>query len=615
MKKILVTVLFFAASFVVRAQCPGCVPVDCSAQNPDGGLCDTIVIGMANHPMDEQISFFMPKEVYTTLLPGGGYVQLDRIKVTGIVGLPLGLAWETNKSPSNEYFPQQGGDSIGCSRLCGTPLQADTFPLVVYLLADVTAPVVGQVKNQSQTYNNATVIILPDTSGGVSSFAITPNVTTSCDPLTLDFEARLDGAPNPTTYAWDFGNGNTSTQKNPGTQTYSAAGDYPVSLTTSIYNYEITEVRVFNVNNSFSGDIEELTTLQNPDIYFVIPVLGYTSTTKSDTKVGTWSGLSIEIPQGTTQFELQIWDDDNGPPFGSQDDSLGRVTINATSGTFTWTDQNGSVTNGLIIMDTMLGNTFSETLDITIAPFSTAELTTAGSDSVCIGDSVVLSVSGTDMLQYEWFKDSVFLAGDDTLVLTQLNESGYYWAEVVNSVGCRTVSEPRHILVNDTVPVPVFYLNPANNMLYTINAGGIAVIQWYLNGNPIAGATRAQHIAVASGTYTVEYANAAGCSQAISEPMEVIMTSIDELTEGFGAVVFPNPGNGKFTVQLDMKQPGNVEIVFTDNVGKQLYHATETTTTLVYTKDFDFTDLPSGVYFLKVRSGKQQLTKKILFAN
>src|SRR5687768_14320843 len=100
MKRILTTTLIILTSFILRAQCPGCVPVDCSAQNPDGGLCDTIVTGMANHPLDEQISFFMPKEVYTTLLPGGGYVQLDRIKVTGIVGLPLGLSWETNHSPS-----------------------------------------------------------------------------------------------------------------------------------------------------------------------------------------------------------------------------------------------------------------------------------------------------------------------------------------------------------------------------------------------------------------------------------------------------------------------------------------------------------------------------------
>lgn len=617
MKKLLFTFIITMSMFSLRAQCPGCIPVDCSAQNPDGGLCDTIVTGMANNPMDEQISFFMPKQVYTTLLPGGGYVQLDRIQVTGIVGLPLGLSWETSKSPSNEYFPQQGGDSIGCARLCGTPLQAGTFPLVVYLLADVTAPVVGQVRNQSQTYTNATVIILPDTSGGVASFSITPNTTTSCDPLTLTFEGKIDGTPNPTTYAWDFGNGNTATGKNPGNQTFTDAGVYPVRLETSIYNYVITQVRVFDVNNSFSGDIEEVTTLQNPDLYFVIPVLGYQSSTVSDTRSATWSNLQIEIPQGTTSFELRVWDDDNGPPFGSQDDSLARVTINVASGTFLWTDANGTVTNGLIVMDTMLGNYFDESLDITIAPYSTAELVTLPGDSVCEGDTIVLSLEGTDVFQYNWFKDSILLgaATDTFIVLDSTIQTGLYWAEVLNSAGCKTVSEQRALLVDRFPPVPVFYLNPLNNLLYTINSAGMAQIQWFLNGSPIAGATGAQYTVKDTGSYTVEYTNYAQCSE-MSAPFQVtVITGIADPGSFIHASVFPNPNKGIFTVQVQLQNPGDVEIFLTDNVGKQIFHATETTASLVYAKDFDFSALPAGVYFLKVMSANKQLTKKILLAD
>lgn len=617
MKKICISFFFTLAVLALRAQCPGCVPVDCSAQNPDGGLCDTIVTGMANHPLDEQISFFMPKEVYTTLLPGGGYVQLDRIQVTGIVGLPLGLNWETNHSPSNEYYPQQGGDSIGCARLCGTPLQAGTFPLTVYLLADVTAPVVGQVKNQSQTYTNATVIILPDTSGGVSSFSITPNITTSCDPLTLEFEARIDGAPNPTAYAWDFGNGNTATGKNPGNQTFTNAGSYPVRLETFIYNYVVTEVRVFNVNGNYVGDIEELTALQNPDLYFTIPVLGYQSSSGTDSKTATWSGLSIEIPQGTTSFELRVWDDDNGPPFGSQDDSLGRATINVASGTFLWDDVNGTVTNGVIVIDTMLGNYFDETLDIAIAPYSTAELLTVPSDSVCEGDSIVLSLEGSDVFQYNWFKDSVFLgsATDTFIVLDSSIQNGIYWAEVLNSAGCKTVSEQRALLVDPVPPVPVFYFNPPNNLLYTINGGGVAVYEWFLNGTLIPGANRAQYTAKDTGYYTVQYTNYAGCSS-LSAPYHVtVITAIDEIAESINAIVYPNPSKGIFTLQAQLQQPGDVEIFLTDNVGRQIFHATETTVSAVYVKDFDFATLPAGVYFLKVLSAKKQLTKKILLAD
>lgn len=610
----LVIILF---AFAVRAQCPGCVPVDCSAQNPAGGLCDTVVTGMANHPLDQQISFFMPKQVYTTLLPGGGYVQLDRIQVTGIVGLPLGLNWETNHSPSNEYYPQQGGDSLGCARLCGTPLQSGTFPLTVYLLADVTAPVVGQVKNQSQTYTNATVIILPDTSGGVSSFSITPNTSTSCDPLTLAFEARIDGAPNPTTYAWDFGNGNTATGKNPGSQTYSSQGSYPVTLETSIYNFVITQVRVFDVNNNYVGDIEELTALQNPDLYFTIPVLGYQSSSGTDSRSANWQNLQVEIPQGTTEIEMRIWDDDNGPPFGSQDDSLARVKINVASGTFLWDDDNGTVTNGIIVFDTMLGNYFNETLDVTIAPYSTADLITVPSDSVCEGDTIVLSLTGSDVFQYNWFKDSVFLgsATDTFISLDTSVASGTYWAEVLNSVGCKTVSAPRSLLVDPLPPVPVFYFNPPNNLLYTINGGGVATYEWFLNGTLIPGANRAQYTAKDTGYYTVQYTNYVGCSE-ISAPYHVtVVTALTELDNALQAVVFPNPTTGRFMVQLQMDKSADVEIVFTDNVGREIYHATQSAHPPVFAKEFDFGNLPAGIYFLRAQSDKGQVTKKILLTD
>jgi gliding motility-associated-like protein len=59
------------------------------------------------------------------------------------------------------------------------------------------------------------------------------NTTTSdCrPPFTAIFKNESAG-PGSLTYAWDFGNGNTSTQANP-TIPYSATGTYPVSLTTT----------------------------------------------------------------------------------------------------------------------------------------------------------------------------------------------------------------------------------------------------------------------------------------------------------------------------------------------------------------------------------------------
>jgi PKD repeat protein len=62
----------------------------------------------------------------------------------------------------------------------------------------------------------------------VSIFAADPISGTA--PLTVTFTDL--GTGQPTNWAWDFGDGTTSTEQHP-THTYTAAGHYTVSLTVS----------------------------------------------------------------------------------------------------------------------------------------------------------------------------------------------------------------------------------------------------------------------------------------------------------------------------------------------------------------------------------------------
>lgn len=613
MKHLLTAVFAVLCASMLRAQCPGCTPNNCASTNPDGGLCDTILIGMANHPMDEQISFYMPTEIYTTLLPGGGYVQLDKIKITGVVGLPLGLNWESNHSPANEYFPQTG-DSIGCVRMCGTPLQADTFRLTVYLLADVTAPVVGQVKNNVQTYNNAVVIILPDTAGGVSSFSVSPEIYQSCDPLTLAFEARLTSPTNPVSYAWDFGNGNTATGINPPSQTFSDPGSYPVTLTTTINEYVIRRVRVIQVNGGWTGDIEELTSfLNSPDLYFTLPTLGYTSSEKTNTSTpATWNNLSIHVPIGTSQFEIRIYDKDNGPPLGSQDDSLGSAIIDVATGTFLWTDRNGTVTNGDIVINDTVGTVFSETLDVEIGEKPEPALAVLSNDSICGGDTTVLALSGTGIAQFTWFKDSVFIQGAmDTFY--PVTEAGVYWVEAVSASGCEVTTDAEQIKVFSLPRKPSVYYNAAQRLLYTTNASNIPLIQWYQDGVAIAGANAYNYTVTEDGTYTVTYSNVLGCSTASDSTVVTGVTvGISGGMEGM-VQLYPNPNEGVFRVELT-DAAGECSIIITDNVGRKVYDE-RVVAGAGFGKTIDLSGAASGLYFFRVMSAKGQRVEKMWIYN
>ncbi len=83
---------------------------------------------------------------------------------------------------------------------------------------------------------NPRVVALPDIgafeyvpTGDEFGVSVSASAYTGVDTLTVTFTATVDGAEN-VTYAWDFGDGTTSTEASP-THTYAAPGFYTVALT------------------------------------------------------------------------------------------------------------------------------------------------------------------------------------------------------------------------------------------------------------------------------------------------------------------------------------------------------------------------------------------------
>ena len=74
------------------------------------------------------------------------------------------------------------------------------------------------------------------------------NFSTSINQNTVTFTDQSQGA---TTWAWDFGDGGTSTQQNP-THTYAAAGVYTVTLTVDLGSCTVTK----DVNILSVGQVE-----------------------------------------------------------------------------------------------------------------------------------------------------------------------------------------------------------------------------------------------------------------------------------------------------------------------------------------------------------------------
>ncbi len=124
------------------------------------------------------------------------------------------------------------------------------------------APVSNYGKNMGQSVR---CIKISDGDGNAPQAAFAGNPTSGTAPLTVSFTDQSTG--DPTSWQWNFGDGNTSTQQNP-QHTYQNEGNYTVELTAS---------------NSFGSDTEIKENYIQVDAAGEAPVAGFSGTPTSGT--------------------------------------------------------------------------------------------------------------------------------------------------------------------------------------------------------------------------------------------------------------------------------------------------------------------------------------------
>jgi hypothetical protein len=148
--------------------------------------------------------------------------------------------------------------------------------------------------------------------------------------------------------------------------------------------------------------------------------------------------------------------------------------------------------------------------------YASMNITASGSTNFCTGGSVLLTAP-PGFTVYKWLRYTSslnWIAGADSSSYL-VTQAGTYYCELADNNG---IYHTTGITVT-VIPIPTASVTPTyanfcaatgGSTTLTTNAVSMATYQWYLNGNPITGATNTSYSTSSSGTYKVVTTNSCG---------------------------------------------------------------------------------------------------------
>ena len=589
MRQLLLTIcfstLFFSTIFQAQTGCPGCV-VDV----PAGFPADTIYLpqlpdGVKGTAYDHDASFRLPKtttpvNVIDSTTPPG--LTISKFEILSVEGLPPGLYWQLNQSV---FDPATQTD--GCIKICGTPLESDSFELTITLKATVF--IITQVSSFPMSLYIAPKVSTSD------GFSITNPVGCGSSTVTLTNNVPSNGNEG-FIYFWDFGDGSPlSSEENPDPHTYGAPGlyeiDYQAIVDTSGYILESIEV--------VEIDCTDPPLFGNPDLYLEILNPQGNKVFDSSPQIDDTDlpyTFPINITLGPGNYTLSVKDADSG--IKGSDDNCGTLTFNILSdGTL--------VAGGLTVeMNIIHPVDTIRAIDTVIVYPQPAQpiINTPNGLTVCEGDMGVVLSSSYGFGNHWMFNGNLIV--DATDFIYQPTQSGAYQVQYISPDGCVATSESVEVTIHPLPAPPVWY--NYNNSLRLSNPATLPAqysLQWYNASTPIPGETGQWYCSMETGTYGLVVTDLeTGCTNTYSAPVtnnplyDCLIGTHSPTVQLFE--VLPNPTSGAVTLRFSEKLEGDGLVRVWDATGRLMQ--TSNAQAGVSSIALELHVLSAGVYAIEV---------------
>lgn len=524
---------------------------------------------------------------------------------------------------------------------------------------DTGAPLPCGNQNYSETEDYTLEIVSPS-APPVASF--TPSITTICEGGSISF---TDGSVGADSWAWDFGDGNTSIMQNP-THTFGTGGAYTVTLT--VTNAFGTDVSTTSVTiNSNTASTQNLSICQGESVTVgsstysaggtftdvIANTNGCDSTITTNLTVNPLPSVSITTPSTTECADdpaITLVGSPSGGTFSGTGVSAGMfnpaaASIGINTVTYSYTDGNGCSETALV--------------DIEVINCIPPVAAMTAPSIICEGNSVVFTDASSDATGWTWdFGDAtptdgtqnpthVFTtAGNYTVTLTVTSafgtdmtttpvtvgapttgtqtvticqgetvnvgtsaytSAGTFTDLFTNSVGCDSTLSTT-VIVNPlpTVSVdaidPMCVYNPSITLIGT-PAGGT------FSGNGVSGATF-DPAAAGTGTHTITYSYTDGSTTCTGTTNISIVVDgcagIEEEEELNGVSLYPIPNDGHFAI-TGLEEGTEYKIY--DEKGRLIF-----TDVIGTNPTVELPKVETGIYYLQAKKDGKEGRIKFLIA-
>ncbi len=227
-------------------------------------------------------------------------------------------------------------------------------------------------------------------------------------------------------------------------------------------------------------------------------------------------------------------------------------------------------------------------------------------DVSCNGGS-----DGAIELNIDTDRDTFTLSWSPELDSLQGLSANSYTLIYSDNLGCQleqtfVVGEPDVMSINDDL---ITYAG--DSLLTQIPAGSNYTLQWTLNGEVIAGATEPVYFPTTSGNYSVIFFDVNGCEVFLNQVVQVILSSLDGLVGFEHFTVRPSLFRESLIVELQTSRSIPIQLQLINNSG-QVLRETNFTAIDLYQQIWSTTELPAGVYFVRLITEQGNISEKVI---